>query len=217
VIYKKGELNMENTNAIEKQNEERIIRENPHLIPVKTSGKWGYIVAAKNIRLELKKTFPKIKFSVRSESYSGGNSIDIGYFDGPTAKRIENITDKYSGGSFNGMEDIYEYAHSIWTDVFGDSKYIFVNRHIAYTTAKIIFDKLIPEIQGNLTDKTAPILTENNGYFYIDRANDPDIFDQWNYNHTFSSMFHRLLTKLDFEKCTAENYNPKGLRKLFFK
>jgi hypothetical protein len=207
---------MENTNENKQAIEERLIKENPDLIPLKISGKHGYVTAAKNIRVELKKAYQMIKFSVRSSSYSNGNSIDIGYFDGPTAKRVEQIANKYESGYFNGMEDIYEYQSSTWTDVFGEAKYISVNRHISYTTAMIIFNKLIPEISGNLKDKPQPELTENNGCFYIKQENDLNVFEKWEHHHTFSYMFYRLMTKLDFEKCKAENYNPKGLRKLFF-
>ena len=34
-------------------------------------------------------------------------------------------------GSFDGMEDIYNYRRSVFTDLFGDSKYIFCNRDIS--------------------------------------------------------------------------------------
>ena len=44
---------------------------------------------AKIIRQELAKAFPGIKFSVKSKSYSGGSSIDVGWTDGPTPKMVE--------------------------------------------------------------------------------------------------------------------------------
>jgi hypothetical protein len=40
-------------------------------------------LAASNIRAELKKAFPGVKFSVRSETFSGGDSIDVKWMDGP--------------------------------------------------------------------------------------------------------------------------------------
>ncbi len=91
---------------------------------------WGPTLAAANIRTELKRTFPGVKFSVRSEKYSGGDSIDVSWTDGPTEEEVKAISGKYKGGYFNGMEDIYEYDHSNpWTRLFGDAKYIFENRH----------------------------------------------------------------------------------------
>jgi hypothetical protein len=59
---------------------------------------------ARNIRIELKRAFPGIKFSVTSDH----SSISIGWSLGPTTKEVEAITSKYQSGSFNGMEDIYE-------------------------------------------------------------------------------------------------------------
>lgn len=33
---------------------------------------------------------------------------------------------KYEAGHFNGMEDIYEYSRTPWSEVFGSVKFIFV-------------------------------------------------------------------------------------------
>ncbi len=96
----------------------------PHL----TQGS-GCVIAAKNIRTELKLAFPRVKFSVRSESYAGGNAVRISWTDGPTSQQVEKITGKYSGGSFDGMTDCYNYRRSPWTEVFGEAKYITESRH----------------------------------------------------------------------------------------
>lgn len=99
---------------------------NPDLVP--SNSGFDCVVAAKNIRKELKKAFPAIKFSVRSSSYSGGNSINVDYVDGVARVEVEAIVNKYQYGSFNGMEDIYEYSRDYWNDAFGGTKYLFVNR-----------------------------------------------------------------------------------------
>lgn len=62
---------------------------------------------ADSIRAELKKQFPGIKFSVRSETFSMGNSVRISWTDGPTRETIEKISNKYQYGHFDGMNDIY--------------------------------------------------------------------------------------------------------------
>ncbi len=86
-------------------------------------------VGAENIRTELKREFPGVKFSVRIET-RGSSSINIGWTDGPTTEQVKKITDKYQQGNFNGMEDIYEYnRENLWCDVFGGAKYVFENRH----------------------------------------------------------------------------------------
>ena len=86
------------------------------------------VIAAKNIRAELKAAFPAIKFSVRTERFSMGDAIRIGWTDGPNTAQVEAITKKYKAGSFNGMEDIYEYRQSDWMDAFGSGKYITTSR-----------------------------------------------------------------------------------------
>lgn len=100
---------------------------NPHLVPADCKG-GALVAAAKNIRIELKRAFPSVKFSVKSERYSGGDSINVGWIDGPSSAQVDLIVKKYQGGSFNGMEDIYEYADSRWNDAFGDAKYVFSQR-----------------------------------------------------------------------------------------
>lgn len=61
--------------------------------------------SAKLIRSALKESFPGVKFSVRSNVYSGGASIDISYQDGPAAKLVEAVAKQLQGGYFDGMID----------------------------------------------------------------------------------------------------------------
>jgi len=85
--------------------------------------------AAKNIRTELKRAFPCIKFSVRSESFSMGNAIRINWTDGPTVSQVEAISASYVAGSFDGMTDSYDYRKDhAWGDAFGQAKYITTRR-----------------------------------------------------------------------------------------
>lgn len=68
---------------------------------------------AKAIREELKLNFPNYKFSVTSESFSGGNSVHISWNNGATVKQVDRIVNKYQYGHFNGMDDMYEYSNNI--------------------------------------------------------------------------------------------------------
>jgi Large polyvalent protein associated domain 29 len=54
--------------------------------------------------------------------------VNVGWLDGPTKAAVKEITKKYSGGYFDGMEDIYRHSRSLWTSVFGSAKYIFETR-----------------------------------------------------------------------------------------
>ncbi len=88
------------------------------------------------IREELKKEFPGIKFSVTSETFAGGNSVRIGWADGPLSDDVEKITDKYQYGQFNGMEDLYEYTNS--RDDIPQAKYVSTSRKMSEETRAII-------------------------------------------------------------------------------
>ena len=64
---------------------------------------------AKAIRAHLKREFPEVKFSVTSDNYSGGNSVNIHYTDGPITDLVNHITKQYQYGSFDGMTDCYDH------------------------------------------------------------------------------------------------------------
>ena len=57
---------------------------------------------AKEIRQALKKRYPLTKFSVRSRFHSGGGSIDISWFDGPTRQEVKAISEKYQQVGHDG-------------------------------------------------------------------------------------------------------------------
>lgn len=98
----------------------------PQLVPCANAS--GVVVAAKNIRVELKAAFPGIKFSVTTSKFSMGNSLSVRWTDGPSEVQVEAITDKYRAGSFDGMTDCYNYDSSDWKNAFGDAKYLHVSR-----------------------------------------------------------------------------------------
>lgn len=88
--------------------------------------KRGGVLACINIRVILKKHFPGQKFSVTSK-----DSINIKWDDGPTTDEVEALVKCFQLGTFNGMEDIYEYSNDrAWTDVFGGDRFVFVNREV---------------------------------------------------------------------------------------
>ncbi len=107
-------------------------KEYPYLETIKDSKRSSHALGAANIRKELKLKFPKIKFSVTSDSYSGGCSIDISWDDAVLTEEIEKIVNKYEQGSFDGMTDCYNYRNSQFIDLFGGAKYVMTNRHISH-------------------------------------------------------------------------------------
>lgn len=61
---------------------------------------------SKLIKAALKVAYPKTKFSVRSESYSGGSSINVRWTDGPLSRDVDSILDLFAGAGFDGMQDL---------------------------------------------------------------------------------------------------------------
>jgi len=106
------------------------------------SKKSSHALAGSNIRKELKFKFPYCKFKVTTESYTGGSSLRVSWSDGINVKQVENIIEKYKYGSFNGMEDIYDYDKE-FSDEYGSVKYTFTNRSYSSSFCeKAIFNTL---------------------------------------------------------------------------
>jgi len=102
-----------------------------YLETVKGSKKSSHALGAANIRKELARVFPGVKFSVRSDSYSGGDSIDVSWTDGPTSSEVTKYTDKYQECDFDGMTDSESYRHGLFSDLFGGAKYVHESRSIS--------------------------------------------------------------------------------------
>lgn len=147
--------------------------EHPHLIP-NGNGLSARIAATKNIRIELKRAFAATKFSIKSRTFSMGDSIDVEWTDGPTSKQVDEILNKYQAGDFDGMTDYYDYRDNAWTHAFGHAKYVsgrrsfsddLVSRSIA-TLAKKYSCATPPTAEeyrsGNLYNVTPIINGENN-------------------------------------------------------
>lgn len=105
--------------------------------------------AAKNIRTQLKAAFKGVKFSVRVRSHG---AIDISWTDGPTTAGVEEITRRYQSGSFDGMNDIYEYSKSAWNEVFGGAKYVFTQRDFSDQLITKAIAAVFEKYAGNFAD-----------------------------------------------------------------
>lgn len=107
--------------------------------------------AAKNLKRELQAAFPGVRFSVRSEGFSMGDAVRVSWTCGPTVDEVKALTGKYERGSFNGMEDIYEYDSSAYGDavgrVLGRTKYVTEDREYP-AGARDEVARLLCEAQG---------------------------------------------------------------------
>ena len=68
---------------------------------------------AKLVRAALRQAFPGVRFSVRSDTYAGGASIDVGWTDGPTPAAVERVARRFEGASFDGQVDLTSYHDSL--------------------------------------------------------------------------------------------------------
>lgn len=155
----------------------------------------GRIIAAKNIRRELKAAFPGIKFSVTSESYSMGDSIRVRWTDGPTGEAVESIVNKYQAGNFDGMTDSYTYSSSEFNKNHGEAKYVFANRDVSPAVINRILEKLRADGWAQFEGKTSWDYF-NGSLHHLDRAA----------NHVFNNALKGLnytgSAPFEFE-CTA--------------
>jgi hypothetical protein len=136
------------------------LNDNEFLLPLDSYREqtWGgnlekYIhMSAKNtasvIKQYVKKNFPQLKVWAVSDTYSGGSSTRIyvcnpdgSSVDSDTYKKIEQWKWILSGGSFNGMEDIYEYREDELTTDNGMAlkyfpSYIFIDNKPKWGTVE---------------------------------------------------------------------------------
>lgn len=115
----KKALDKRNAEELEKQ----LIKDYSFL---KRCSRYDHKICGDNIRTELKRVFPGVKFSVRYESFSGGDAFNISWTDGPTTKQIGEITDKYGDmhpDSYS-MGDYWDCVPTIFNRLFGSVGYI---------------------------------------------------------------------------------------------
>ncbi|UIF89472.1 hypothetical protein KAF44_29645 (plasmid) [Cupriavidus necator] len=74
---------------------------------------------AKLVRKCLKEAFPGVKFSVRSDTYSMGASINVGWEDGPCEAQVDPLVDRFRGAYFDGMEDYKGNRYAMMTTEAG--------------------------------------------------------------------------------------------------
>lgn len=130
-------------------------------------------LAASNIRTELRRAFPGVKFSVRKSSYG---TVNVRWTDGPTASEVQDITNKYKRGHFNGMEDIYEDERPAWCEVFGGAEYVFCDREESDALIAQAIEQVCTEYAGNLSGMERPTVEAYRAgclfYAYVPGLND---------------------------------------------
>ena len=135
-------------------------------LPVKALQRWGgkeviyvsHAEASSLVRQFAKKFFPQYVVKVSSQSFSGGNSLDV-YVSTATGapipmgdyEMIQNFANQWEYGKFNGMYDIYEdYEESgAQTDngfeLKAGVKYVHVNNRPRFGTVESILNSVLNE------------------------------------------------------------------------
>lgn len=125
------------------------------------SGKYLYIshvAAGSLVKQYVKKKFPNVVCKVSSQSFSGGNSLDVYIHDKmgrPVEKsifeQINGFANLWEYGKFNGMYDIYEDYESSGatsdngTEIEAGVKYVHVNNRARWGTMEAILFEVIEE------------------------------------------------------------------------
>lgn len=107
-------------------------------------------LCAKAIKQELKKAFPDIKFRVKSDNFAGGNSVHIYWIDGASTEQVEQITNKYQYGHFDGMIDLYEVSNN--RDDIPQAKYVTAQRELSNEFIKKAAEIIAKEENLQLTE-----------------------------------------------------------------
>ena len=70
------------------------------------------VEVARLVRCSLKKNFPDVKFSVRSNRYAGGASIHVTWKAGPKQSDVQSVVSQYGGARTDGdysPRSVYHY------------------------------------------------------------------------------------------------------------
>jgi len=169
----------------------------PELDPVDPDKYDSLKKGSKNLKQELKDAYPKTKFSVRASSFSGGDSIDVSWTDGPTTEEVEKISDKYQHGNFNGMIDLYEYSKTnVWPSVFGGAKFVMTARR----DSNEAYLKAVAEVEKEWGITLKVSYTSSNSA-YISNEDDKNVDDASNARYwSGSQLVNRKLSETSYEE-----------------
>lgn len=99
----------------------------------RVTSRFDHKTAGANIRTELKREFPRIKFVVRYSSFSGGDEYSISWEDGPTIAQVDAIVRKYGDmhPDTMSMGDYWDCVPSVFNDLFGSVGYVMTHRSLS--------------------------------------------------------------------------------------
>lgn len=129
-----------------------------HLTQITSNSDKKVKIVGKNIRAELKKHFPKTKFSVRKQYYS---SYHVNWTDGPTVEEVESIINKYKTSRFDSYTDYHYSETSPFNVVYGGADYVFTHRDYSDEIIALAIKSLIDKYGESYEFDTALMTVEN--------------------------------------------------------
>lgn len=93
----------------------------PDLAHLKQGDEGSGTLAAANLRVLLKKRWPKTRFRVRKQHYG---SLIVSWESGPAETEVKEITDRFIGSGYDLMNDCRTIVTTPWNKVFGHADYI---------------------------------------------------------------------------------------------
>ncbi|MEQ5235785.1 LPD29 domain-containing protein [Providencia rettgeri] len=129
-----------------------------HLTQIASNSDKEVKIVGKNIRAELKKHFPKTKFSVRKQYYS---SYHVSWTDGPTVDEVESIINKYETSRFDSYTDYHYSDTSPFNVVYGGADYVFTHRQYSDEIIALAIKSLIEKYGESYEFDTTLMTVEN--------------------------------------------------------
>ncbi len=163
---------------------------------------------AKLVRQCLKEAFPKVKFSVRSSTYSGGASINISWTDGPNARQVDDLIANFKGSYFDSSID---YKGSVYAML--DGKRVSFGADHIFTERKYS-DALVTRMLKRCADEYGcPVYSLEDwkaGRLYSKYGPNNASNDHW----SVQSLVHRMCAKHTFaigkDSATAKRADVLG-------
>lgn len=186
-IVARGEEIKEEKRVAAEKLRENLLKEYSYLERVRDNDyKAKRKITGDNIRRELKKHFPNVKFSVRHSSFSGGADYTVRWENGPLRNVVDAVVSKFQDSHSDYTGDYWDYDPSEFNKLFGGEKYIMVYRDASADYR----EKVLAKYDG---------LTSDNWKTY---AGLPDgfsrgwMFEDWR-NPTFEELLDRLFHYTD--------------------
>ena len=155
-------------------------------------------IVGKNIRTELKRNFPGVKFSVRYDSFSGGDDFTIRWDDGPTQEQVHNIVSKYGNmhPDTYSQGDYWDYVPSVFNELFGGVGYVNTDRNLT--------EKAVEAMR-----KKYPDLTEENKTTYHFEEEGVNRYANEHFSPSVENILRQAAYQVDFTPERKEDQKSK--------